>query len=633
LKKSIVKNYLQGLEEGENISSVSSSGGEQVTSVDVSDSLSEFGGQLEKEGLTKTANAYGLSRLAKELGEVATFKRKNGIDLEDMLRGGKIARVLKNYNVGIPELEQFLSVVYSRASEHGYNAETIVSQVTSLSDLEKKLGSSYEELEKSYEKLGSEIESKQEEKKKVLREIEEIKKQKTELLAKNKLDEAKIEDYLLTKQKLASFGLDPNDLEGAKNFLYKVKVDKFDPGQIISKLNTLEDLNKERAKLEQQISSTEDELHKKKALVNEIKRLEDSKLSIDQIERFQKVVTAFSKDKNVDPAKAYAQFEEDILKHYNAVQGLNTIINQLKENEKRLKADAESTKQTLIAEEALHSDKLKKIEERYSKLSSEINAYNSLKEKSGIDSQKITTWYQIIEASKLDASQVESQLKNYASLKNLEKEISQKVVTLMSEAESLKAKVETLEQQKAKTESSIKALSDTAIAEVDSASSKILSSLTSLNDQAKATISKMSSEYEKSFSEFRAASQRGFLDAVEDSKKDLKGTVGSLNSTVEEFSSQLRKALDEATPQLKNVELALEAGEKIGKYRNIMPLLELLDDKNLAETDALIAMWNVGNRFSTWMTNHYRLTPKDELSQPLSKLLASLSDEIQRVNH
>jgi hypothetical protein len=123
------------------------------------------------------------------------------------------------------------------------------------------------------------------------------------------------------------------------------------------------------------------------------------------------------------------------------------------------------------------------------------------------------------------------------------------------------------------------------------------------------------------------------LDAVEDSKKDLKGTVGSLNATVEEFSSQLRKALDEATPQLKNVELALEAGEKIGKYRNILPLLELLDDKNLAETDALIAMWNVGNRFSTWMTNHYRLTPKDELSQPLSKLLASLSDEIQRVNH
>ena len=106
-----------------------------------------------------------------------------------------------------------------------------------------------------------------------------------------------------------------------------------------------------------------------------------------------------------------------------------------------------------------------------------------------------------------------------------------------------------------------------------------------------------------------------------------------MSITVEEFTSQLRKAIDEATPQLKNVELALEAGEKIGKYRNILPLLELLDDKNLAETDALIAMWNVGNRFSTWMTNHYRLTPKDELSQPLSKLLASLSDEIQRVNH
>ena len=75
---------------------------------------------------------------------------------------------------------------------------------------------------------------------------------------------------------------------------------------------------------------------------------------------------------------------------------------------------------------------------------------------------------------------------------------------------------------------------------------------------------------------------------------------------------------------------AIEVGEKIGKYRNILPLLQLMDGNSHGDdSEALIAMWNLTSRFNTWLeANH---PAKKEISEPLSQLIDSINDEIQRV--
>ena len=152
VKKKIVKNHLLGLDEDENLRKLASSGS-QMDPETLRSAIDEFGVESEKKGLAHVARAYGVSRLANELGEVASFKRKNGVEFVDMVRGGKIARVLKNYGAGIPELEQFLSTAYSRASQKGYNAETLVEQISVLNNLEKKHGANFDESRPSMTKL------------------------------------------------------------------------------------------------------------------------------------------------------------------------------------------------------------------------------------------------------------------------------------------------------------------------------------------------------------------------------------------------------------------------------------------------------------------------------------------------
>ena len=84
----------------------------------------------------------------------------------------------------------------------------------------------------------------------------------------------------------------------------------------------------------------------------------------------------------------------------------------------------------------------------------------------------------------------------------------------------------------------------------------------------------------------------------------MRSTVTELKSSADDFSKGLRDSLSEASPGIKNVGLALEAGEKIGKYRNIMPLLQLIDGSDAQdESEALIAMWNLSSRLTRgWKT-------------------------------
>ena len=630
VKKEIVKNHLQGLDVDENLRKLATSGN-RLDRETIQAAVDEFGTESEKRDLETVAKDYGVSRLASELAEVASFKRKNAVELADMLRGAKIARVLKNYGAGIPELEQFLSTVYSRASEKGYNAETIVAQISALNGLEKKHDLSFDELRAEYDKIGSEVKSRQREKGKVAEEIAQLTKHKSEVMAQNKIDEQELVEYVETKQKLLSLGFDANNLDNVKDFLLAIKAQKLDPVKVISKLNSIGELEKKLTTLEQQTSVANDELLWKKALLTELRKLQETNLSVEQVDSIQKIVVRISSERGIDPSKAYAQFEEDILRNYDPVLGLRPVVTSLQDSEKRLVAEGEKMKQHLAAEEAAHSDKVKRIEERYAKIAGEINAYNELKE-SGVDAGRILSWHEIIQTSKLDFTAVESQLKNYASLKSLEGELNKKIVASMSEAEALRKTVADLTQEKVNVEASIKSLSESAIAEVNSASSKILSSITSLGEKAQSSVAQLAVENEKTLDDFRSSYQQGIKKAVEESKEELKATFTQLNSSAGDFSLQLKKVVDEAVPQIKTVTMALEAGERLGKYRNILPLLELLDEKNVSEADALIAMWNVSNRFSLWVADHYRSSTKTAISDPLSKLVTSIDEEIQKIN-
>jgi len=171
-------------------------------------------------------------------------------------------------------------------------------------------------------------------------------------MAQNGVDERKLEEYTQTKQKLLSLGFNMDNLGEVKEFLLAVKAQRFDPIEVISKLNSIGELEKEKGKLEQETSASNDELHWKKALLGELRKLQETNLSIEQVDNIQKTVVRISADRGIERGRAYAQFEEDIIKNYDSVLGIKSAITSLHESEKRLATQADKIKQQLAEEEA-----------------------------------------------------------------------------------------------------------------------------------------------------------------------------------------------------------------------------------------------------------------------------------------
>ena len=80
------------------------------------------------------------------------------------------------------------------------------------------------------------------------------------------------QDFASTKQVLVSLGLDVGNLLGVKNFLVSIKNSNFDASDVISKLNSVSDLQTQKSKIQQEVSLTKREMEEKKQLLGEIQK-------------------------------------------------------------------------------------------------------------------------------------------------------------------------------------------------------------------------------------------------------------------------------------------------------------------------------------------------------------------------
>jgi hypothetical protein len=551
VKKAIVKNHLQGLNERENAKDASDSvPGPKLSTEEIDSVIKEFDSNAAGGGLEAASKGYGVSSIAKELSEIARFKREKDLEFASILEGARIASTLKKFGAGTPEFEQFLNSVYSRSIEKGFTPNEIISQSTKLQTLEKKYNMGFEALRTNFEELGKSLAAKKKEKADLENEIAQAAKKKADLLVKFSLDEVKLQDYASSKQQLSTFGFDVAHLQNLKNFLLAARNENFDVREISAKLNSIGDLQLQKTKIQQEVRGIKEELDSKK--------------------------------KELDTMELAAK------------------------------------------------DRIKKLDERFAKQKEEIDAYSELRAM-GIDGKRILSWNQIIKAANVDYGTIEGELRNQGNLKNLEDKTSAKIKELVSEEVRLGQSISELKREKEKIETSIQTIKDSALNGIEELRAKVLSSIESMKAKAETDLETTARDSQKSLEEMRSSSEQQLKQVSETALTDMRATVTELKSSADDFSKGLKDSLSEASPEIKNVGMALEAGEKIGKYRNIMPLLQLIDGSGTQdESEALIAMWNLSSRFNAWLENHYPGEKRD-ISEPLMRLLESINNEIQRV--
>ena len=500
--------------------------------------------------------------------------------------------------------EKFLHSLLSKALDKGYTPAQIVSQCVKIDHLEKKYSKGYEELKNDFEQLGMEIAAKTRKVEELEEAIAATQKKKADMMREYGVDEKSIKEYVEARAKLSTMGLRVDELPKIKTFLFSIKNEDYDPNTVIQKLNTISDLEGRKSALEAQVAAVNGDLQEKKVLLIQLRQLQHSGMSVEQIERLRDLVSKISSRRGINADQAMNHFQEDVVKNYDLALGLEGDVMRLQETKNSLSSEFEERRKGLEAGVKSVEEKLAELESKYEGKKAELQAYSDLLA-SGVDGSRILLWQQLISSQGLDYGVIESELKQHGDLKKLEEEARNRISDLEFRESKLQASISELTAQKQTLESSIYTVKDGAIKELESSRSAMVSSLSQMSEEAK--------------------------HALDSSKVDLKAAVSEASGAVSEFSNNLKSVLQNAEAELKNLSVVVEAAEKIGKYEAIMPFLKLNDNGQVSETEALFALWNMSNIFMQWFEKQNNVSSRFETVELLKKMLASLNQEIQTV--
>lgn len=497
-----------------------------------------------------------------------------------------------------------MKLLFAKASERGYTPAQLVSQCMKIDQLEKKHSKTFDELKTEYDRISKEISSKS----KKIRDLEEsitnTKTKKSNLMKEYSTDERNVREYAHARAQLASLGFPVDDLTNVRTCLLSFKNAKYSPETIIEKLDGIADLEAHQVSLEAEIKVVSGQLQEKKALLIQLGQLQNSGLTVDQIERIKDVVLKIGSRREINPEQAMVKFESDILKNYDLTLGLESDINSLQATKTSLIKEMEEKKRDFEDKEKNLSSKLQELEAKYQNRKHEVQAYSELRS-SGIDGSRILALYELLASTNLDFGAVESELKRVGDLRTLTDGATARLNELQNQQRVLNDTVSELVSQKKILESTMSSIKDTSLKQLESSQSVVLSSVSENTDKIK--------------------------QLSESTKAEIEAALSSLKLATESFTSEMNVVLQRANEETKRQSSLIETAERIGKYESVVPLLKLVETGDVTESEALVSMWTLTNIFTRWLGKQTASGSREEMTSLLKRISASLDKEIQTV--
>ena len=492
----------------------------------------------------------------------------------------------------------------SRAAKKGLTADEIISQSAKIEQMEKKYSKSFDELMKEFDNLQREIQEKSKALKVLEESISAAEKKRSDLIRDNELDERKVQEYILARERLSQLGFPVDDLSKVDAFLSSIKSEEFSTKGIIEKLKAIGDLESRKKDLEAELYRANLVLLEKSDIINEIQKVQRTGLSIDQIEKIRDLVSRIGSKRGMNADRAFSQFESDVLKNYDLALGLEDDMARLQETKRSIELEFRERRRTLEDSESSNKSKKSEQESSHQSTMANIGAYSDLRE-SGIEANEVMALHELLFKLNLDYGVVMSVLKRSGHLKDLESEISNEIKILEKRKDDLNASVSGLEEKMRVLGSSVSMMQDTLVTELRDSREAMVSLVSQITDEAKSVLN--------------------------DLLNGVKSTLVDTEPLMDEFSSDLRRLFERLETTTRNFPVLINATERIAEYGTIMPLVKLAENSPVPEKEALEAMRNASSIFIQWMEKQQVSENRVESLGRMREALASLNKELESV--
>lgn len=326
-------------------------------------------------------------------------------------------------------------------------------------------------------------------------------------------------------------------------------------GTMQGKNRDITGLEEKENTLRQQIESLESDMEQKSKLLERLQELDKLGFGEKELEALHTTLAEIGSKRGIKPSEAVNGFFSE-LKDYDAKTGFGQEIQRLETITETKKLEAEKWQ--------AEADKLSR---RYKELSEAISAVHNLT-KQGVKQEQIVSWNKSL-TSLGEAEEFEKALNRYKSIQGLLAAKRREVKKLDLKIAKLNGEVNTLRQQKAEIEGSIKALKSSAITQIERVSRTGVETLKAQKGEIEGSIKTFKASALKEIGEL---SQTG----VEKVDKLTETGNSSIRAVGETALSELKEALslvDELSRR------ALEVGEIIGQLETKLDKSKELRDR------------------------------------------------------
>lgn len=553
--------------------------------------------------VTEFKRAFGVPKDLDIIHKLAVILRELELTPADAKAGADLLEGLKGLDADGEGLSRFVSGLYKAAEGRGHEIAEIVDGSIRLLNLEAKTEKGYEELLKSFEELSAKSIHLAEEVGMLRAEAKTAKEEKVKAIEDRDATLEALTEFCAARKVLQDVNVNVGDYVSLGNMITNAKELDMDPKRITEEIAAVDGLVARRTKLEESVAGLEKRvnaaegklgklttaINEKQPLLEKVQEVEAFGLRIEDLETLKGTIARVGSRHGLSPAQSMGKLIKDLREQYDEELGFENQLDAIKAQIEAAKLNCDTW-----------GARLENLKSSHKAEKSVIDAMRALMAK-GVDGQKVVEWNTFLEKLGTDIERFGKDLDGYAQVLELIAAKEKEVKGLEGDAAALRAQIEALKGEKSKIVNSIKALRLEGIAEIKKVESGAMETLRAQTEGFKGQLSTTESVL-KDLSQTAINELNKTTSAVINSVRDAG------NEMAEEASKHLKEA-EEVTDVMKTsidsaYERALEVGKKLGEFKSLEPLLQLIASHEGDKPAVYSTMQQLCQAFKDWLANN-----------------------------
>ena len=590
----------------------------RVSGSTVSAYVGEFVEKAKETSLTDCAAEYDVEEVINNLRGLSVELDKTRGSVKEALDGARLRARCSKLGVSMERLEEFVRMG-EKLTHPRYDSKKIIDAVSRLFKLEEETKRPFEEivtnLERAQTELNNAISTKQTLQKNInglKTEAGEAKVERDNALKERDMTVQKLNEFEDMRRKLLKRGIDLNDVKKLNIMLGNAKEAGYDAKKIVESIKNIESLTIRRNNLIQDIGTNQktlDGLQKKitekTGLLTEADELEKLDLNTERLRTLREKIVEVAARHGFKPKEAVEKFFKDLAAQYDPKLGFELEKDRLETTIEINRLEAEKWKANFGT-----------LQTKYSHMKEAVGATEEII-KGGVKPPQIIAWQKILHKVDKSPETLSKEIEKYGSIEQLNEDRLKEFNRLETKISEAKTQLQTLQEQKAEIEASIKTLTDAGVEKIQNIKDSATKSLETIKSTAE-------------------GASKSFLKTLNDNiKNGLNKTWENADKTLTEFDTKREGVfteIDSMQQKLKQslISIAsecLDAGEKLGRFMALQPLVRLLEKHEGEPHEVLPAVYTTCDCFESWLKKNPP-HPGTFLESNLSSFKENLREEM-----